>query len=180
MALKEQIIIPYRKHITIPAIVFCSLFVVLLILSIALSQILLALLSISLAVVGISLMIQNQRVILSGGKLTVKHFLGIIKDVTVTPVDCGVFVSSGFKITKRVYVDRRVQKNVAQSDTKYIYFSEYVLSKQEQEGSSYDLGEPILIIPYTEALYTALRKEFQFNCEVASTNDKHTPIRKKG
>ena len=162
----RNIILPYNLGLTIPATAFAVSALVLLVVSIATSHAFLIPLSVALFISGVSIMIQNKRILLENNVITVQHFLGIVKDIRITPAECGFFVSDSTPLQKPLYLDKRViRTNISTETKKYIYISEYVLSKEEQEGSQYIHGEPLLILPYSKELYSALAKVFEFNCE---------------
>ena len=166
MQSSRKIILPYSLGLTIPAAALALAALVLLVLSIVLSLAFLIPLSVALLVAAASIMIQNKKILLDGGTITVQHFLGIVKDMRITPAECGFFVSDDSPLQKPVYLDKRVIRADISPDTKkYIYISEYMLSKQEQEGSQYIHGEPLLILPYSKELYLSLVEKFEFNCE---------------
>lgn len=162
----KKIILPFNLGLTITASSFALSALVLLIVSIATSHAFLIPLSVALFVASASVMMQNKKIILEKDVITVEHFLGIIKDLRISPVECGLFVSEVSPFQKPVYYDKRViRADISAETKKYIYISEYVLSKEEQEGSQYIHGEPLLILPYSKELYDALGKVFEFNCE---------------
>lgn len=166
MQSERKIILPFSLGLMITASAFALSALVFLVLSIALSYAFLVPLSVALFVAAASIMIQNKRVLLENNTIIVKYFLGIIKDIRVTPVECGFFVNEGSHLQKPVYLDKRILRaDISTSAKKYIYISEYVLSKQEQEGSQYIHGEPLLILPYSRELHSKLVKTFEFNCE---------------
>ncbi len=166
MSSTRKIILPYRLSLTIPAASFAVTALVLLVVSVAASYAFLVPLSVALLISAAAIMIQNKRILLENNIITVQHFFGIVKDIRITPVECGLFVSDSMPLQKPVYLDRRViRTGISPNSRKYIYISEYVLSKEEQEGSQYIHGEPILILPYSKELYSALVKAFEFNCE---------------
>ena len=166
MQSSRKIILPYNLGLAIPAAALALAALVLLVLSIALSLAFLIPLSVALMVAAASIMIQSKRIILEGSAITVQHFLGIVKDVRITPTECGFFVSDSSPLQKPVYLDKRViRTDISDDAKKYIYISEYILSKQEQEGSQYIHGEPLLILPYSKELYSSLVEKFEFNCE---------------
>ncbi len=166
MQSERKIILPFDLGLIITASVFALSALVFLVISIALSYAFLIPLSAALFVAAASIMIQNKRILLENNVITIHHFLGIIKDMRVTPVECGFFVNEGTSLQKTVYLDKRIiRADISTNAKKYIYISEYVLSKQEQEGSQYIHGEPLLILPYSKELYRTLVETFEFNCE---------------
>ena len=170
---KEKIILPYSKRLTIPAAILCAVSFVMLVIAIAVKIPLLTLAAISFLIASASLMIQNKRICLDGKRIRVKHFLGIIKEQSFEPVECGIFLSRPSPLQRPTYIDKRViHREILPDEKKFIYISEYVLSKQDREGSQYAFGEPVLIIEYTDALYASLTKVFEFNCEPSSPASK--------
>ncbi len=166
MQSERKIILPFNLGFMITASVFALSALVFLVIAIALSHAFLISLSVALFIAAASIMIQNKRILLENNVITVQHFLGIIKDMRVTPVECGFFVNESAPLQKPVYLDKRIIRTDIPTDAKkYIYISEYVLSKQEQEGSQYIHGEPLLILPHSKELYHTLVKMFEFNCE---------------
>ena len=162
----KKIILPFSLALIISASAFAVAALVLLIVSISVSYAFLIPLSVAMFVVATSIMIQNKKILFDKNIIIVQHFLSIVKDVKITPVECGFFMSDSTPLQKPVYLDKRVVRADISADTKkYIYISEYVLSKEEQEGSQYIHGEPILILPYSKELYCTLAKTFEFNCE---------------
>ncbi len=162
----KKIILQFSLGLTITASTFALAAIVLLIVSIAASFAFLIPLSVAMFVAAMSIMIQNKRILLEKNSIVVHHFLGIIKDMRISPVECGLFVSEGSLFQKPVYLDKRViRADIFPESGRYIYISEYILSKEEQEGSQYVHGEPLLILPYSEELYSALAEVFEFNCE---------------
>ncbi len=162
----RKIILSYNLGLTVPAAAFAVSALVLLVVSIAASHAFLIPLSVALFVSAASIMIQNKRILLENNVITVQHFLGIVKDIRITPAECGFFVSDSAPLQKPVYLDKRViRADISPTSKKYIYISEYILSKEEQEGSQYIHGEPLLILPYSRELYSALASAFEFNCE---------------
>lgn len=164
---KEKIIIPYDIKLTVIAACFAFAAFVMLIVSFAVKTIILALLSLSFLLSGAFFMIQNKKIVLCGKDIKVRHFLGIIKDRTFTPVECGFFISEKTSAAhKPLYIDKRMLHGDMPEDcVRYIYLSEYILSKQEQEGSQYIYGEPVLILRYSHEMYTSLCDTFTFNCK---------------
>lgn len=166
MQANRKILLPYKLSLIIPAAVLCAAALVILILSIALTAPFLIPVSVALLVASASIMLQNKTVALEGSCIVVRHFLGIIKEQRFTPVECGFFISESASLQKPVYIDKRVIRGGISSEAKkYIYISEYVLTKQEQEGSQYIYGEPVLILDYSKELYSSLSAVFEFNCE---------------
>ncbi len=166
MQSSRKIILPYTLGLTIPAAAFALSAFTLLVISVATSHAFLIPLSVALFASAAAIMIQNRRILLENNAITVQHFLGIVKDIRITPAECGFFVSESSPLQKPFYLDKRViRADISPASKKYIYISEYVLSKQEQEGSQYIHGEPLLILPYSKELYSALAKELEFNCE---------------
>ncbi len=166
MQTNRKTLLPYNLGLTIPAAVFCAAALVLLIVSIVISAPVLIPMSVALLVASASIMVQNKIIMLENNCITVKHFLGIIKEQRFTPVECGFFISESSSLQKPVYVDKRVIRGgISPEAKKYIYISEYVLSKQEQEGSQYIYSEPVLILNYSKDLHSALSAVFEFNCE---------------
>lgn len=164
---KSNVIIPYGVKLTVTAICFVFTAFVLLIIALAAKVMILALPAFALLFSGAFFMIRNKKVVLVGKEIKVIYFLGIIKERTFTPVECGFFISEkSSKLQNPLYTDKRtLHGNIPEDVSKYIYLSEYVLSKQEQEGSQYIYGEPILILNYTRKTYEALCDVFTFNCE---------------
>ncbi len=166
MSEKEKIIVPYSLKLTLTAGVFALVGFVVLIISILMAYLSFTLVSVSLFLTAASLIIQNKKVVICGGRIVTKHFLGILKDRSITPVECGFFVAERPSRKTLIYIDKRtLHKNDSVPENKYIYLSENVLSKQEMEGSEYAFGEPILILKYTESTYDILASEFEFNSE---------------
>ena len=166
MQSEKKVILPFNLGLIITASTFALAASVLLIVSIAMSYAFLIPLSVALFIAATSTMIQNKRILLEKNFITVHHFMGIIKDVRISPVECGLFINESSLFQKPVYIDKRViRADISPDSKKYIYISEYVLSKEEQEGSQYIHGEPLLILPYSKELYSSLAKVFEFNCE---------------
>lgn len=175
MQAKEKVILPYSKRLTVPAIVLGAVSLSLVISAIAASIPLLWLVAAAFLLASVSFLIQSRRVLLDGKRICVKHFMGIIKEQSFEPSECGFFVASTTPLRKPTYIDKRVMhRKVTPEEKKYIYISEYVLSKQEQEGSQYIFGEPVLILEYSDALYASLSAAFEFNCEPFSDEEKKT------
>lgn len=166
----EKIITLYNKAMTSVACGILILSLLLLTVAIATSSPLLALVACVLIPCGLYIQIQNKKVYIKDGKIYIRHFLGIITEQSILPADCGFFVAEHAIAQKPYYIDVRTVRGKIVSDRQiYIYISEYVLSKQEQEGSQYSLGEPVIILKYTDELYMSLSKYFQFNCEPPRT-----------
>lgn len=165
-ATPELLIIPYSKKLTIPACILTAIAVILLSVAALTSLPLIFLISLALMLASASIIIQNKRITVSDGSIKIKHFLGIIKNSGFVPAECGFFVAEQTTFGKKTYVDKRVLHREARpEERKYIYISEYILSKQEQEGSQYIFGEPVLILDYSEQTYSALSEIFDFNTE---------------
>lgn len=162
----ELLIIPYSKRLTVPSCILTALSVIMLLIAALTSLPLIFLISLALMLASASIIIQNKKITVSGGSIKVKHFLGIIKDSSFVPAECGFFVAEQASFGQKTYIDKRVlHRKALPEETKYIYISEYILSKQEQEGSQYIYGEPILILDYSEQTYSALSEIFDFNTE---------------
>lgn len=162
----KKTLLPYNLGLTVPAAVFCVAALAMLIISIAISAPFLIPMSVALLVASVSIMMQNKTILLENNRITVKYFFGIIKEQKFTPVECGFFVSQASTLQKPTYIDKRVIRgDISDEAKKYIYISEYILSKQEQEGSQFIYNEPVLILDYSKELYSALNAVFEFNCE---------------
>lgn len=160
----ELLIVPYSKKLTVPSCILTSLSVISLLIAALTSLPLIFLISLALLLASASIIIQNKKITAYDGHVKVRHFLGIIKDVDFIPAECGFFVADNAAFGKKTYIDKRIlHRKPLPEEKKYIYISEYILSKQEQEGSQYIFGEPILILDYSEQAYSALSGIFDFN-----------------
>lgn len=166
MDTQEQIIIPYSTRLTAVACVIYGLAMVLFIVSLATKNALLAIFALALLPCATYILIQNKKITVSGDSVHIRHFFGIIKEQKITPAECGFFIAEFDSSRKPTYIDKRIiRRSISPDESKYIYISEYILSKQEQSGSQYVYNEPIIILKYSSELYLSLSKVFTFNCE---------------
>lgn len=163
---EEKLITPYSPRLAFLACALLGLSLVLVITAIAIRSPLLALVACAIIPCGIYIQLQNKKIYISGGKIYIKHFFGAICEQSIRPAECGFFVAEHALAQKPYYIDiRTIRGNIGSDRQIYIYISEYILSKQEQEGAQYTLGEPVIILKYSDELYTSLSGCFQFNCE---------------
>lgn len=167
---KEKIITLYNKTVTSVACAILGLSAMLVVIAISVSSPLLALVACMLIPFGIYIQLQNKKIFIKDGKIHIRHFLGAITEQSILPAECGFFVAEHAIAQKPYYVDVRTLRKGIEADRQiYIYISEYILSKQEQEGSQYNIGEPIMILKYSDELYSSLSQYFQFNCDPPRT-----------
>ncbi|MBE6547912.1 MAG: hypothetical protein E7667_03410 [Ruminococcaceae bacterium] len=161
---KEEILVPYNLILTLCAAGCAFAALVLFIISAAVQTVLIAVIACTLLLGGAVLAVSNKKIVADKDSVRVIYFLGILKSQSYSPRECGFFISEPSASARAIYIDKRtVHRDISSETRKYIYISEYVLSKQEQDGSEYSYNEPILILNYSKEIYDKLSRLFEFN-----------------
>lgn len=105
---------------------------------------------------------QNKKISIDLCGVSVKYFLGALKEQKYLPRDCGIFIKDEKHGT---YIDIRTLKEKPEGAKKYIYLSEDILTDEQKAGTRFELGERIVILNYTDESYALISKIYGFNCE---------------